>query len=456
MVASRAGMLSMVTLVSVIVAPGAAWAEGDDLKAVLRRLVDISPRVSASYGDLNAAEERVSETFRRAWTPNLDISTEVGSQRYASRSTEDPDYTGTNRTTMKVTQLVYDFGRSAHKVAEVEAVARQSAAAASATADGVILEALMAHWNVIRARKVLEFARQSEATITRQTQLENSLVDVGRGYESDVLQAKVQLATAEARRVRAEGALQIAEARVTAVFGGLAGNVDYNEVAFPIDSSLPRSLEEAKMTALENNKQIKLGIHRSSAIRERLDSTIAQDLLPKLQLVGENNFRNDFDGVDGRVSDRKVVLQLTYSLNMGMAAVPAAQAVRKDLSASVSREAETRDLVQEQVSIAWRNVLVARQNRDTLANQVRIAAKFLELATAERQLGRRSLLDVLSAEVALINAQSDLATTEADLAIAGLTMLQAIGKLSIDELLLQKSSELLAANAPVSDITVHW
>ena len=78
--------------------------------------------------------------------------------------------------------------------------------------------------------------------------------------------------------------------------------------------------------------------------------------------------------------------------------------------------------------------MVARQNKDTLANQVRIAAKFFEMATAERQLGRRTLLDVLTAEVALINAMSDLVATEVDGILASLTLRQSAGLLDMEAL----------------------
>jgi adhesin transport system outer membrane protein len=67
-----------------------------------------------------------------------------------------------------------------------------------------------------------------------------------------------------------------------------------------------------------------------------------------------------------------------------------------------------------------------------LTNQVRIAAKFLEMALAERKLGRRSLLDVLTAEVSLINAWSDLVSTEVDADIAALNLMQSIGKLDLE------------------------
>ena len=402
-----------------------------ELKAVLSALMNEAPRATAARSDQEGAESRVSETVRRAWTPSLELTQESGTQRYQTNPNIAPPVVSGERFTFRATQLIYDFGRTGHQIGEAEAVARQSGAVADATRDGLLLEALSAHWSVVRSQRVLEYSQQSEASVRNQAQLENSMVELGKGYESNVLQAKVQLATAEARRVRAEGALEIARARVGAVFGKLSPQVQYDRIALSSAAALPRTLEIARETALENNSQLKVGVQRSEAIRQRLASTQAKEFLPRLQLVTENGNRRDIDGSPS-VNDRKVTLQLQYNVNAGMAGLASMDATRKDFDASVSREVETRDLVLEQVTIAWRNLQVARINKETLENQVRIAAKFFEMASAERQLGRRSLLDVLSAEISVISAQSDLATTEADVAIAGLTLLQSIGKLDLD------------------------
>lgn len=69
------------------------------------------------------------------------------------------------------------------------------------------------------------------------------------------------------------------------------------------------------------------------------------------------------------------------------------------------------------------------------------------MATAERQLGRRSLLDVLTAEVSLINAMSDLVTTEADGSIAALTLLQATGLLDLDAVQISAVDKVLSSGA---------
>jgi outer membrane protein TolC len=250
-----------------------------------------------------------------------------------------------------------------------------------------------------------------------------------------VLQAKVQLTQAESRRLRSEGALDIAIARIKAVFGPLSGQVDYKMLPVPRKDVLPKTLEEAHLIALQNNKQIQVGMHRSQAIRERMDSTSAREFLPKLNLIAETANRKNTDGINtgGEYwNDKKAMVQFQYSINAGLAGSSAVNSVTNDYRASVSREVESRDLVLEQVNIAWQNMNVSMHNKETLANLVRIAAKYYEMAVAERQMGRRSLLEVLSAELSLINALSDLMATEADSAIASLTLMQAIGKLDIE------------------------
>ena len=82
----------------------------------------------------------------------------------------------------------------------------------------------------------------------------------------------------------------------------------------------------------------------------------------------------------------------------------------------------------------------AKNNAELLGNQANIAAEFLEFARKERTLGRRSLLDVLSGETALINSSSDAASAEIDVAIAVFTLLDAMGEL--DEAALTRKADM--------------
>lgn len=412
---------------------GAPSFASDDLRSVVQEVLKSNPRVQAAQADHLSAQSKELETRRRLWRPNVDFTAEKGRQRYSTESITSP-VRDVERAVLRGTQLLYDFERSDRQVEEFNAVAAQAGSVAQATSEGVLLEALTAHWSAVRSRLVLDFARRSEASVRNLTRMESSLVELGKGYESDVLQAKVQLAAAEARRIRAEGALDIADARVKALFGTRAAALGFDQVALPLSAKLPASLKAAQESALARNKQLQVGANRSRALTKRLAFTELKEVRPKFELIAEVGQRRNWDSVveGARVYDQKLLLQFNWNFNAGKAGEQADAAVRQDLEASVQREVEARELVLEQVSIAWRNLLVAQQNKETLANQVRIAAKFFEMATAERQLGRRSLLDVLTAEVTVINAMSDLVATEADGAIAALTLLQVTGLLDLE------------------------
>lgn len=446
-VSNKAGVFApaclRATAVGVLLTVSGGSVFAADLKNVLSDLLKTHPRLEAARKDVSSAENKVSETVRRAWTPNLEVSAEDGKQLYESQSNDDRLHY--QRTNIKATQQLLDFGKSSRQIAETEAVSRQSQALASAAEAGLLLEALSAHWSHVRATKLLEFARQSEQSVRRQTDMETSIVELGKGYESNVLQAKVQLSTTESRRLRAEGALDISSARIKALFGEAAAKVDYKSLAVVKAGMLPATLEAAQELALKNNQQIQVGLNRSQAIQERIGSTQAKEFFPRLNLVAERSTRYNTDGVENvrTFNDSKYYLQFQYNLNAGMAGGRAVEAVKNDHEASVSREIETRQLVLEQVNIAWRNVKVAQENRSTLANLVRIAAKYYEMALAERQMGRRTLLEVLNAELSLINSLSDLVSTETDIAISQLTLLQAMGKLDLNSVELKSTESVI-------------
>jgi adhesin transport system outer membrane protein len=402
-----------------------------DLATSLENLVNTHPRVSAAKLEKVAASLKISETRRRQWGPQVDLRISKGDQRYKKPLL---NFTEKNMdgNSVKLTQLLYDFGKSSSMIRDAKYTAKQSDIAAQSVEQGLLLEALTAYLSKQRAEEVLKYAMESEKNIKEATKLEGILVKQGKGYSSNVLQAKTHLAGAQSRRVQAEGGLKIAIARVKAVFRDYFEELEYaNKLNVPQDL-LPMSVEEAKSTASMDNKQIKVGLMRSSALEERVKSTHLKEFRPKIQLALGANRNFDKDGNRGLQEDTSAMVEAFLPINAAGAGRYAVDVAKSQLQASQHRELETKDLVMEQVAIAWQNLLTAKTNSLYLQNQVNIAKQFLELARKERKLGRRTLLDVLSAETSLINAQSDHASTNYDISIASFTLLQAMGKLEMD------------------------
>ena len=412
------------------------WAQGMPFAQALGQLLEIAPRTQAARADLDAADERVQEVSRRAWRPQLELNASAGYQRYDKPGADLYEVSNASTYSARVTQLISDFGRSAKSIEENERVRDQTAAGLEAMRQGVALDAILAYLSVQRADKVMEFAVRSERNIIEQAKIEDALVEAGRGYVSNVLQAKAQLAGTQARRVRAEGAQSVAQYRIQAVFGDIAPRLTFRE-EIPMPPSVPVSLEAAMSEADQASLQVRIGKFRSDALAARAESIRAREYMPRVQLLVEARRSTGFDGVKGTLADDRAQVQLNLPFNLGMAGSSAIVSAQRDVAASVARETETRNLVREQVAIAWRNLKTAQDNRSNLGNQVRLAQEFLNIAREERQVGKRSLLDVLSAETNLLNAQSDLVSTEFDVLSAAYTLLQAVGRLDSKAVLAQ-------------------
>ena len=141
------------------------------------------------------------------------------------------------------------------------------------------------------------------------------------------------------------------------------------------------------------------------------------------ELGGMNltKFKQDVGGAAGFKREALGKVQFTFPFNLGFTAINSLRAAESDSTAASRRVSDLRDQIEEQARNAWSNLITAGQNAALLQNQANIAAEFLDLARKERQLGKRTLIDVLAGETNLINAQSDAISAQSDVIIAGLS-----------------------------------
>jgi len=298
---------------------------------------------------------------------------------------------------------------------------------------GVLLEAITAHVGLHTARLLVGYAEESAYNIRRQTELESARVSKGSGFSTDVLQAKAQLAGAEARAVQAMNNLHRARNRYVAVFSGLPERESLESVAVPV-SALPESLVKALATARSDNPQLRSQKLNINIARKSISSARATGFFPTLNLVVDHKMKRSVASVDDFERESIIKLELVYNFNLAGSTVYNYRA-QKDLhSASLNRYNDALHLVNEQVKNSWYQYDTSRRNSVTLDNQANIAGEFARLAIEERQLGRRSLLEVLGAETARINAVSDAVAALADVRISAFALLASIGTLSLDVL----------------------
>ncbi len=405
-----------------------AWAV--TLDELLPELLDTHNQVKAAEEDLSAAHERARVALG-GWYPSMNVTGDFG--RNAQWK---PKASGKammmKEADLTLTQRLWDFGATNSAVRSARLSVEQSEIALGAVRQTLLLQAITAFLNVRRTVEVLNFSRQSESNIKKQAELEDALVERGAGLATDVLQAKAQLAGASARRVRDKGALQVAVNRYRAVY--LKDPGDPQELVRPSlpVGLLPQSVEEAVQTALKNNLQLRGARIQSQIARETVRAAKVTGFFPTFDAVGEAKYKDNVDGTSGFKREMTGKVQLNFPFNLGFTSVNTLRATRGDLSATNKRLADAHDLVEEQTRNAWENLKTAKENAELLRNQANIAFEFLEFVHQERKLGRRSLLDGLSSETALLNASSDATSAETDIAIALYTLLNSLAMLELD------------------------
>jgi outer membrane protein TolC len=110
---TRPVILAAIALAAAALTPADVVAQAaDPLRTTLSELITSAPRVAAARNDAAGAESRINEAWRKAWTPNIDFTHDVGRQAYESQADLDPPTLDASKTVVRATQLLTDFGRS--------------------------------------------------------------------------------------------------------------------------------------------------------------------------------------------------------------------------------------------------------------------------------------------------------------------------------------------------------
>jgi adhesin transport system outer membrane protein len=124
-------------------------------------------------------------------------------------------------------------------------------------------------------------------------------------------------------------------------------------------------------------------------------------------------------------------VELTFPLFAGFKHKEASEGSTASYLAQNERYTDEQIGIENLIRDSWQNVLTQQANAGYLQSQANSARDFLELARKERQLGKRSLLDILNGEMAYISASSAAESASVDAVLAKYALLAAMGKLDL-------------------------
>jgi len=287
-----------------------------------------------------------------------------------------------------------------------------------------------AYVGVIQAQQLLALNVSNEQVLAKQLQATDDRFRVGEITRTDVAQAEAALSGATAARQTAEGNLQTARAtylRVTG-FQAPADLVEPQPLKLPVTSE-----QDAAAQAAANNPNVIMALFTNAAAKDAIDVAFSQ-LMPQVSLQGQMFQQNNTGARSTMSNGYLVTANVSMPIYQGGSEYAAVrQARQSQLQAGRLVEDSRRTAVQTAVA-AWDTLIAAKASAGSTRAAIRANQVALEGVEREAIVGSRTTLDVLNAQQALLNSQTQLVQNLSQLVTASYGVADAIGRLTARDL----------------------
>ncbi len=375
----------------------------------------------ATQQDLNIAE---SEYY-----PTIDLRATAGTN-YAGKLYDhvaNTNYTN-YETSLQLTQNLFDGFGTMYKVDYQEARILAAAYHYVEKSNDSALKMTNAYLNVMRSYELLKIEKENVLINDDIYKKVKDLYDAGLTTASEVKKVESSLALARSNYIVQETNTHDTEYNFKRLLGRMPERSEMQRPNF--DFPMPQSEERAALYAVDHNPSLLVSRYNIKGA-QALWKQKKKDYYPKVdmevsQFYNDAQKTNAFDQPDDRFRARLV---LTYNLFRGGAD---SADIQKSVS-SIDQEIEIkRDLkrqVIEGLELSWNAYENIGKQLQVLREYSAFSDKTLELYKEEYDLGRRSLLDLLSSQNDVINARSQITKAEYDYLFAKYRVLDAMGLL---------------------------
>ncbi|MGL4722839.1 MAG: TolC family protein [Desulfovibrionaceae bacterium] len=413
------------------------------LQKTVSSALQYNPQLKIYQEGIEISERELMKA-RSGWYPTLDVSGQVGAALYNDQSTRRIRAFNARDNLTKEAGKLY-FSNS------VDAVARQSLFSGLATwgatdvaayriksadfrlidnAEAIALDAILAHLNVLRFKKIIAFSKKNVAQHERILVSQTERRRLGAGSVADVSQTQARLARSKASLAESINAYRDAVANYVRVTGVEVGD-DLAEI--PNIPSTFASYESALASTRSSNPKINALLMDVKALQSQVTVSRA-GFMPEVYLEGAYNYSYAPSSVTTDMYAASVMLRMDWNLFNGLSDYAS---LRSDLARARQGRYEVLqlvDLLAEETKNTWNRYVASIEQKNFYSSARKYSAESLETYLKQFQVGQRSLLDVLDAENELysnsvleVSASTDSVATQYRILALGGKLLSNLG-----------------------------
>lgn len=390
------------------------------------------PQVALAEKSWRLAEERV-KSIRANLFPQLSVgyqfrrylSTRIGFQIGVGQiQVQEP--VEFKETSLTISQLLFDSFQTPLQIRQAKAQANASSHAYERTKADIALQVAQQYFEVLRARALVRLQERVLERAKRLLEAAEAGYKAGTVAKLDVLRAQVQVRNAEVDLLAAQNQERIAMLTLRNLMG--VGDDFVFDVAEPAEERYkPLSLTECLAQALRQRPEVR------EAEWQRESAQVARQLarINSLPVVNISGSYNRYPSTT-RITDKEWAINLIVSYPIfdgGRIKAELEQAKLQVEQAELNLK-RTVDNIKLQVHQAYTNWQNAVERLNAAQEAVKEASETARLTEEAYKVGAVSLIDVINAQVALAQAETQEIQARYDLYRAIYALRHAIGEIN--------------------------
>lgn len=401
----------------------AAPVSAESLRDAIALAYRTNPTIQAQRALQRSLDETVVQA-RAGLRPELNATATAS---YSRADVQGGVVTETDSGTVSIglSQTLYSGGRVARNISAAEAGVMEGRETLRDTEQQLVVAVVQAYVDVLRDLEILRVRQENLQVLRRQLEESNARFEVGEITRTDVAQSEARLAQSEADLASAQAQLSTSRAAYAAVVGQTP-----SELSAPAPlAGLPADFDAALDVALQRNPGFLAAVYNQRQAEANVAAARAA-YRPTAGLTASYGGSDELDSFDPGRSTR-FSAGATVSVPLftgGLNRSRVAQALEQANAAQAQVAAERRSVLQS-VSSAYANLISSRAGVTANEEAVRAARVAAEGVRQEQQVGLRTTLDVLNAELELRSAEISLAVARRNDYVAQAQLLAAMGVL---------------------------
>ena len=301
----------------------------------------------------------------------------------------------------------------------------------------------------MKNKELLEIEKENININTEIFKKVQKLYDAGLTTLSEENKIEASLSLAKSNYVVQENTLLDFQYGMHKILGR---HLDLDSMSKPaLENPIPTNIEEATLFAIKNNPSLLISKHNIELAQATYHEK-KSPFYPSVDVEVSQSMNKNLSGIKGEYDNLKAMLYLNYNFFNGFADKANLQKTVSTIHKEVQNKNKLRRDVIEGLSFSWVAYEKISEQLEHLEAYKKFALKTLLLYSKEYDLGRRSLLDLLSAQNDFIASKAQIINAEYGLLFAKYRIFDAMGTLVS---IIAENSNNLYSNVGLNDSSLE-